>query len=101
MTDTKTSHHPTVPQRRRRPRRTRHQWQSLISEFQHGNEDITAFCQRHDISRTSFYHWQRRLQSQAHESDLFIELSPPATSVPCWDIELELGDGMTLRMRRR
>ena len=101
MTDANTSNHPTLPQRRRRPRRTRHQWQSLISEYHNGDEDIRAFCQRHDISRTSFYHWQHRLQHQSPESELFIELSPPAASVPCWDIELELGDGMTLRMRRR
>ncbi|MBI5616740.1 MAG: hypothetical protein HY943_10655 [Gammaproteobacteria bacterium] len=59
----------------------------------------------HHISYSSFCRWKRELGgikalARVVVSPAFVELTPTApVAVSRWDVELELGDGVFLRLR--
>ena len=97
----------------RRARRSRAQWQGLIERAAHSPLSIGAFCGSEGISTASFYSWRKRLGAvapgravaeAAGEDGAFLELGVLGGEVagPApWDIELQLGAGLVLRLRRR
>ena len=89
----------------KRARRTPAEWQRVIDEQTRSGLSQERFCRQHNIGFSSFYRWKEKLaEGVRHHStreSRFIEL-PPLASVPAsrWDIELDLGHGMVLRLRR-
>lgn len=86
-----------------RIRRTRDQWQQLISNQQQSNLSQAAFCARQNISLASFSNWKRKLHNDSSRTDTipsWIEL-PALSSVSTsgWDMELDLGHGVCLRLK--
>ena len=98
---------------KRRAQRSRAQWQGLIERAARSPLSIAAFCRAEDVSTASFYSWRRRLGEVAPgravtegsgEDGAFLELGVlggEAVGPVPWDIELQLGAGMVLRLRRR
>jgi hypothetical protein len=85
---------------RRRIRRGRDEWQRLIDEQADGDLTQTAFCATRGISIGSFQNWKRRLAAEM-PSEPWLELGTLAErGASGWDIELDLGDGVCLRLRR-
>ncbi|WP_443112361.1 IS66 family insertion sequence element accessory protein TnpA [Ectothiorhodospira sp. 9100] len=104
----------------RRTRRSREQWQALVDDFRAGDLSVEAFCRKRRLPEHRFKWWQSRLGGSSAQgrpadnskglegSPWFAELSvnPPMSSavVPAqtsgWDVELTLGPGMVLRVRR-
>lgn len=90
------------------PPRQKHspeQWQQLIEAQAASGQSQVAFCAEHDLSKSSFQHWKRRLKAgetpAPTPSALFAPLaSAPADAADGWTIELDLGDGVCLRLRR-
>lgn len=89
----------------RRPRKTRTQWRSIISAFNQSHSPARVFCTDHDLAYGTFAKWRHRFakptQKKIESSDL-IELIQPTSPQPepeYWQVELELGNGMTLRLR--
>ena len=96
------------------PGRTAAQWRELIERYNRSGLTRRAFCAQQGIGESTLGAWQRRLRNAAPPTPettqapaLFTEVSlrgapdgrdPPA---PCWDVELDLGDGICLRVRRR
>jgi len=90
---------------RRHVRRSRSEWQQLIDEQARSGLSQTAFCAARAVSTTSFQHWKRQLAAAASPSpspaSTWLDLAPLRESVATgWDIELELGEGVCLRLRR-
>jgi hypothetical protein len=91
----------------RHPRRSRAQWQDLIQQQASGSLSQPEFCQQNDIALSTFQNWKRKLRVDQSESTsnqdwLALPLDIPDDTVPIgWDIELELGQGICLRLRRR
>ena len=92
-------------QSHRRPRKTRSQWQEIITEFTLSDSPARVFCADHDLAYGTFAKWRYRftkpIQKKTEPSRL-IELIQPASPQPeseYWHVELELGNGMTLRVR--
>jgi putative transposase len=97
----------------RRVRRSRAQWQGLIERAAHSPLSIGAFCGAEGISTASFYSWRKRLGAvppgaavaeTTAEDGAFLELGVlggEAAGPAPWDIELDLGAGLVLRLRRR
>lgn len=93
-------------------RRSPAQWRSLVDAFSRSSETRKQFCSRHGVAPSTFSWWQRRLRDvrlpapvdAARAPGLFVELSGQPTgatpSMPPWDVELELGGGVVLRLRR-
>lgn len=88
--------------RRQYVRRSATQWASLVSEQAESGLNQRRFCERHGLSYASFGYWKRRLGEERRNSRRgFIELAVErATDDSRWDVELSLGDGVVLRIRR-
>ena len=85
-------------QHNKRPRRNRQEWQALVAEFEAGSLDLQTFCEEQAIKPDRLAFWRRRLKQSP-----FIELAEPVQqSIPegaAWDVELTLGQNVTLRLR--
>ena len=96
-----------TPHRHRYQRRTPEQWQALLDEHQQSGLSQKAFCLGKDLLPATFRNWKRRLahltpEPQSSASDwLELPLAPAPSDSPRWDIELDLGNGLCLRLRTR
>ena len=98
-------------------RRSPPEWRTLICAQSRGNETRKQFCARHGVALSTFDWWRRRLHDKisargsralpavrGSTTPLFVELAPdskPASATAVhWDVELELGAGVILRLRR-
>ena len=85
--------------------RSSSEWQALLAAFEASNQTVSAFCAEQGISSASFYRWRSRLSAEGGPpAPSFIDISPPAASLPpsptTWRIELDMGNGVTLRFHR-
>ena len=77
--------------------RSEAEWTSIIADFERSGLSQREFCESRELSLKTFGNWRRRLCLGGGKGS-FVELSPPAVSG--WDVELDLGDGVVLRVRR-
>ena len=100
---------PIAISRPKRIHRDCHQWQALVEEFEASGLSQRAFCQEAGVSYGTFTRWRRRLLGTCTRipptlppADLFVELSggpvSPAAGA-AWDVELQLGRDVVLRLR--
>ena len=92
-------------------RRTAAQWQTLVAEQRRSGLSMAAFCRREKLTYQSFVAHARRASVAATDNRAdadsalpdFVEIGvaglPSASSSP-WLVELDLGDGIQLRVRR-
>lgn len=94
-------------------RRCQSDWQRLIYEQETGGLSQKIFCAQAGIAVATFQYWKRKLRANAAAQfdgvtgtrkvslndwlDLTPELSGPARG---WHIELDLGNGVCLRLRQ-
>jgi len=100
----------TVPATRLRTRHHPERWRQLVAEQAASGLPARAFCAERDLSYSSFLYWRRKLANGARRDGLaeqarspgFIELLPTGATqrTGAWELEFELGDGLTLRLRR-
>ena len=84
----------------RRIRRSRDEWQRLIVKQTDSGQTQAVFCTEHGISVASFQYWKRRLAAEA-PVESWVELGTLADAKSAaWEIELDLGEGLCLRLRR-
>ena len=94
-------------------RRTRSDWQTLITAQLKSNLSAPAFCKEHAISYPSFISWKKKLTQtvdDSGESATFVEITPadgdatplyPAadpSSPPRASIEIDIGSAMQMRI---
>lgn len=106
---------PTPITRNKQARRSANEWRALIQTFSHSDETRAQFCQGHRLALSTFDRWYHLLRqetpacvptpaSSAEANALFVELAqekrPMAVVSPSWDVELDLGNGAFLRLRR-
>jgi hypothetical protein len=85
----------------KRPRRSRDEWQRLIEKQAASGQTQAVFCAEHGISVASLQNWKRRLAAPDEAPAPWFELGTLADAKSTgWDIELDLGDGICLRLRR-
>jgi hypothetical protein len=81
-------------------RRSREQWQRLIDEQARSGLSQATFCKAQALSVTTFQHWKRRLAGSAPQAS-WVDLGQLGLgSSNGWEIELDLGEGLRLRLRR-
>ncbi len=92
-----------------RIRRSATQWRDIIRQYEQSGQTQAEFCSAYSLALSTFSRWHQRLAGLSdcvpNNEASFIELSPhepPATdsSTP-WDVELQLGTDMVLRLRCR
>ena len=90
------------------PRRTPEQWQQLIEQQAASGLTQKVFCHQHDIRPATFGYWKRKLSAasstdQESESS-WLDLSALTTAGKqsgIWKIELDLGNGVVLRLNQQ
>ena len=86
---------------KRQKRHSRGEWRRLINEQAESGQTQAAFCAMRGISVGSLQNWKRRLSVSAATPEPWLELGTLAEARSAtWDIELDLGDGICLRLRR-
>lgn len=91
--------------KRRWVRRSEHEWRELLARFEQSGQTQEQFCADQDLVLSSFTRWRQKLRSAsqgqptAAAEALFVELSSESAEQR-WDVELELGAGVVLRLRR-
>ncbi len=97
----------TPTQTTKRSYRSEEQWRQLINAFEASNLSVDEYCAQNNLKYTTFCKWRQRLkpvQGSHQTPPSFIELTDVAKAPPvnqsAWDIELELGSGTFLRLRR-
>ena len=99
-------HEMGVRGKRRRVRRTEAQWRELVARFEASGQSRAAFCAEQGVVASSFARWCQRLRRAACQhsavvaDSVFVELAAGRDGIAHWDVELELGAGMVLRLRR-
>ena len=84
---------------------------ALVAEFERWGGTQVDFCEAKGVSTKTFRSWRQRYapaaaatagrpaaRATAGKSASFVEIA--AAAGPGWDVELSLGDGVTLRLRR-
>lgn len=92
----------------KRIRRSANDWQAITERQRVSGLSQAAFCQREGIALSTFARWKQRLACQAepeqksegHAGGDWLDLSRLAGSGSGWTIELDLGDGICLRLAR-
>ena len=99
----------------RRERRSASQWREIVQRQRGSGVTREAFCEAEGIGFQTFRRWESRLaggrrrapvQKEAEEAVRFAEVAvaaePRSGGQPPggWDVELELGGGVCLRIRR-
>ena len=94
-------------------RRTKAQWQQLVSLQQSSGLTQKAFCEQEGLSLATFGYWRRKLRQEARAEevaacvsvepaaslDRWLELAFPGVGPERpWRIELDLGNGLCLRL---
>jgi len=93
----------------RRPRRSATQWAEIITHYRQSNLNARLYCEQHDYSLATLRKWQTRFSGHEANDDSpspgrLVELiaakstDPPSSHTLL--IELTLGSGMHLKIRR-
>jgi len=88
--------------------RSKTQWRALLDEYATSGLTKSAFCKQHQISTSSLYKWHKYFTAHTGAAE-FIDITEPlaktASPLPVhksdnhWQVELELGAGVILRVR--
>jgi len=93
-------------------RRSQQQWSELIELQPESGLSIPKFCEQAGVSYQSFMAWRKRItipEQRKSQSPEFVELTSPEHTAAAhqppsanhWQVELELGDGIQLRIAQR
>lgn len=85
----------------KRIRRTPQQWQQIIDQQSRSGQAARQFCADNDLNYSVFCKWRRKLApSQPGAAFLDVSSLVVPEPTPTWEVELDLGGGMALRLRR-
>jgi len=81
-------------------RRSREDWMQLMAEYNASDLTQRQFCARQQLAYSTFCYWRKRLSAHAAPATPLIELSAlPVYEPTDWRLELELGQGVVLRLK--
>ncbi len=91
-------------------RRSAAQWREILQRFEHSGQTQPAFCAAEGLALSTFSLWRRKLNSSRgmipnNDAAMFVALPDsdipgPSLSTIQWDVELQLGADVVLRLRR-
>lgn len=90
-------------------RRSTEQWQAIMLAFNDSGLTREAFCAQESLAISTFSKWRHKLTSATADvlgddnNPMFVDLTRLADhdrQHSAWDIELSLGEGMSLRLRK-
>ena len=85
----------------RSQRRSRAEWEQLMAGYEAGDVTQREFCAQQGLAYSSFCYWRKQLRTATRdEAASLVELAAlPSSERLAWRIELDLGQGIVLRVR--
>jgi len=84
-------------------RRSRSGWEQLMAQYEASGLKQRTFCEQHGLAYSTFCYWRKQLRQSSsienHFEYLFELPTLPGDEYPDWRVELDLGHGVTLRMK--
>ena len=84
------------------PHRNRADWEQLMEQYEASGLKQRTFCEQHGVAYSTFCYWRKRLRQSAIENDsehVFELPMLPMGERSDWRIELDLGQGIVLRLK--
>lgn len=86
-------------------RRSAEEWRAIMADYEASGLSQEAFCVQESLAMSTFSKWRKRLtntMADAAASPMFVDLTnlTGREQHSAWDIELILGDGMSLHLRQ-
>ncbi len=81
-------------------RRSAEECQETLRDFEVGGETAKSYHAARGLSHKTLSKWRSQLNNTA-SAPVFVAVHPPEPSPTGWDMELELGNGVVLRLKRR
>jgi len=86
-----------------KPRHSRSDWEQLMAQYEASGLKQRAFCEQHRLAYSTFCYWRKQLRQspsiESHSDHLFELPTLLGDKIPDWRVELDLGHGVTLRMK--
>ena len=84
-----------------RKKRSREEWERLMASYEANDITQRAFCVQHGLAYSSFCYWRKQLRTATAARDVvpLVELPALASSDSAWRVEVDLGQGVVLRLR--
>ena len=93
-----------------RTKRSASEWRALVKAYGKRACTRAEFCRQQGVAESTLDWWRRKLETRSVKrasssvvgtpSLDFIDLTLSRVESPAWDVELDLGAGMVLRLRR-
>ena len=75
------------------------QWSEIISRYRQSGMGSRQFCEQEGLTLRTFEKWYRRQRSVERGKGQFVEVKAPSSATSPWAVELELPNGIRLRVR--
>ena len=75
------------------------QWTEIIGRYRQSGLGHRQFCEAEGLVLRTFETWERRLRHKAGTQGQFVEVPPPQVASGLWAVEVELPNGVRLRVR--
>ncbi len=90
----------------KKARRSRGEWQQLVEAHAASGLTQAAFCRREGLALSTFQYWKRQLAADGRadppaDEATVIDLGALEERPAGWEVEIALGDGVSLTLRRR
>ena len=83
-----------------RIRRTSQQWQAQVDDQATSRLSAQQYCDQHQLCYPIFCKWRKQSNEPAPASLIDLSSLAREPTNQTWDIELDLGSGMALRLKR-
>lgn len=87
-------------------RRGETEWRAILATFAGSGLSQKRFCEREGLAVSTFQYWKRRLAKDdavpsSESGPAVIDLGALDDRPAGWEVEIALGDGVSLTLRRR
>jgi hypothetical protein len=80
-------------------RRSAAEWRGLIERYRQSGLGINECCAQAGVRVRTFEQWYRRTRRAEQRTGQFVEVKPLGTAAGPWAVEVELPNGVRLRLR--
>ncbi len=75
------------------------EWSSIIAQYRQSGLGMKAFCEQERLTLRTFENWYRRVRRNERGKGQFVEVPAPRAVATPWAVEVELPNGVRLRVR--
>ena len=75
------------------------EWSGIIARYRQSGLGMQAFCEQEGLTPRTFEEWYRRVRRSETNKGRFVEVKAERPSAGPWAVEIELPNGVRLRVR--